>query len=217
MIKFPKERYVFIVTNGYRTAPGLSGHNDADNTVQGVSDITEGVKKDAYGIPENRTASEYRDACGTNGADFGADMALRCESGGADAVPEESSHPTAVLSSSVSDIGDGESRDEEKRLDAEFEALIKGKYRNAYKKRTENIVRRRLKSVKNSADAVSDGEKAVPTESQAPKRQNIARPAENGVGGSVGVYTRINVSAITGKDVREIMERAASGERITFR
>ncbi len=206
--------------------------NTADNAVKGVSDIIQGVKTDIVGDPENRRISERHDACdadkskGVSGPEYTADS----ESAAGDTGHEAPSPATAQLSSPVSDIGDGESPEEEKALDAEFEALIKGRYRNAYRRRTENIVRRRLKGVKNSGGGVPRGNTEDPADAgdpalteaaaelpdEAPKKNNIVRPAENGVGGSVGVYTRINVSALTGRDVREMIERAASGETITF-
>lgn len=41
---------------------------------------------------------------------------------------------------------------ETEKEDAEFAALIKGKYRDAYKRRTENIIRRRLKGIRSKTD-----------------------------------------------------------------
>lgn len=41
---------------------------------------------------------------------------------------------------------------ETEKEDAEFAALIKGKYRDAYKRRTENIIRRRLKGIRAKTD-----------------------------------------------------------------
>lgn len=132
---------------------------------------------------------------------------------------------------------------DENTLDAEFEALIKGRYRQAYKRRMESTVRRRLKNGRARSVAVStpsEGERpsvscekteSVPeTEVAAPngnsvdaaalveaqRTKNRSRPTENGVGGSVGVVTRINVSALSGSDILGIIHRAGTGEKITF-
>lgn len=132
---------------------------------------------------------------------------------------------------------------DEEDLDAEFEALIKGRYRQAYKKRMENTVRRRLKNGRARSVSVSTALKsedtavscektagAPETEVAAPignsadasalieaqRTKNRNRPTENGVGGSVGVVTRINVSALSGSDILGIIHRATTGEKITF-
>ncbi len=132
---------------------------------------------------------------------------------------------------------------DDKALDAEFEALIKGRYRQAYKRRMESTVRRRLKNGRARSVAVStpsNGESPpvscertedIPeTEIAAPSgntedtsalieaqiTKNRSRPTENGVGGSVGVVTRINVSALSGSDILGIIHRAGTGEKITF-
>ncbi len=132
---------------------------------------------------------------------------------------------------------------DENTLDAEFEALIKGKYRQAYKKRMENTVRRRLRNGKarsvsaakletdevtsascEKAEESNATEVAAPSEAfvyshkliEVQKNKNRSRPTENGVGGSVGVVTRINVSALSGSDILGIIHRAGTGEKITF-
>lgn len=170
--------------------------NNANNALVCDSDIKPGEKKDEQTLPEGSDQSQCCDAGNTN------------------------------ISGSV-----GEMPTPEEDLDAEFEALIKGKYREAYKKRTEGIVKRRLRSSKahtalpplmssdrqtaiEGENNIADSDNASKNEIQ--KMKNTTRPTENGVGGSIGVYTRINVSALTGRDVREIIGRAASGEKITF-
>lgn len=218
--------------------------NIADNAVKGVSDIIQGVKdKDKPGSPEDREISGHHAAgdaeINENRGVSALENAAADESGAEESGQRQSSPPMAdrLLSSPSSDIAEGEcpagegkeaaEETDEKLLDAEFEALINGRYRNAYRKRTENIVRRRLRGVKvaKNSSAFTGADTAVSTEAEntlkpisveAPKKNSIVRPAENGVGGSVGVYTRINVSALTGRDVREMIERAASGETISF-
>ena len=49
------------------------------------------------------------------------------------------------------------------------------------------------------------------------KAINAARPIENGIGGSCGVVSRINVNALKGKDVLSILKRVGAGERINFK
>ena len=48
------------------------------------------------------------------------------------------------------------------------------------------------------------------------KTMNGMRPIENGIGGSCGVVSRINVNALNGKDVQAILKRVGAGERIKF-
>ena len=45
---------------------------------------------------------------------------------------------------------------------------------------------------------------------------NRSRPRENGVSGSVGMFTGINVSALKGSDILDILRRAETGEKIKF-
>ena len=146
-----------------------------------------------------------------------------------------------------------------KREDREFLSLIKGKYRDAYRRRTEEIIRKRLKSTKGkqpskdekalteipSAECVSVVLSEVPNLTAAAeiavnvsdeakkddllllsekkkqllsvqKNKNLIRPRENGVGGSVGMYTGIKVSALKGSDVLALLRRAEAGEKIKF-
>ena len=153
---------------------------------------------------------------------------------------------------------------EAEKEDREFLALIKGKYKEAYRRRTENIIRRRLKSrgaraenlslsglldteqvsecipspekkeigafisEKNKSLSAEDSGRIAKTEKDSSflrkrnsidiqKNANRNRPRENGVGGSVGMVTGINVSALKGSEVLELLRRAESGEKIKFK
>lgn len=178
----------------------------ADNTVHGVTD-TEGVKDSVLSDPEGMGAEECRDADGTKKAESaeGADL---------DA------------------------------LEKEFDRLISGRFSEVYKRRTEGIIRRRLRSGKarpkeaendvvtpngvtrktengeTEPGKASDMRPADPTVGESVKTAkaiNAARPIENGIGGSCGVVSRINVNALKGKDVLSILKRVGAGERINFK
>lgn len=47
-------------------------------------------------------------------------------------------------------------------------------------------------------------------------QKNQGRPSENGLGGSPGVTTKINVADLTKKERADIMRRVSLGEKITF-
>jgi hypothetical protein len=47
--------------------------------------------------------------------------------------------------------------------------------------------------------------------------RNRTRPLENGLGGSCATVSRINVSALSGREIVNILKRAGTGERITFK
>ena len=202
----------------------------ADNAVNGFPDIS-GVKN-TEGLAAEALKSHEAPAGKVTETDNASSVSVTEPRGGvrhSEGLPEENS--------SASDEAD------EETLDAEFEALIKGRYRQAYKRRMESTVRRRLKNGRARSIAVStpsEGERpsvscekteSIPeTEVAAPsgnttdasaliealRTKNRRRPTENGVGGSVGVVTRINVSALSGSDILGIIHRAGTGEKITF-
>ncbi len=195
-------------------------NNIASKAEQGFSDI--GVK--------NGQNVRLRDADGDDKsvADEGLPYAEADNSNGTYTAPEGELHTAD---------------EDSEKLDAEFEELIRTRYRNSYRKRTEAIVRRRLRSVKakpNAADDMQDEkvsetvkntDKALESPSDAavsedtPKpdkrkmqiQQNQNRPSENGIVTSVGMYSRADVSKLTGKEIRDILARAGRGERIRFR
>ncbi len=186
---------------------------------------------------------------------------------------ENRADSSAEAHNCVNSAGEGSEAEKE---DKEFLALIKGRYREAYRRRTESIIRRRLKSVRTKADSdsasVSEMQGAVRTadgvsdlsregsavgrnitdivsgvdygasdvcgalntgnndpvggvfggaqikeRAEIQKNANRSRPRENGVGGSVGMITGINVSALKGSDVLELLRRAEAGEKIKFK
>ncbi len=193
-----------------------------------------------------------------------------------DEAEESRADSSAEAHSCVNSVGEGSEAEKE---DKEFLALIKGRYREAYRRRTESIIRRRLKSARAKANSFSDtasvSEKqesvcaadgvfdidrkndavvkeiadavksaysgaintlgALDTRSglgaeggvlssaqikeraEIQKNANRSRPRENGVGGSVGMITGINVSALKGSDVLELLRRAEAGEKIKFK
>ena len=138
-----------------------------------------------------------------------------------------------VLTSS--DGKNDEAEENEDELEKQFEALINGKYRNAYRKRTEGIIKKRLRSGKarptiekaqiDDAASAEASKGTVTSENlntdkeaiQAARIRNKLRPTENGCGGSIGVVSRINVNALNGADVRSILRRVGAGEKITFK
>lgn len=197
--------------------------DEADSAVHGVSDIS-GVK----------------------------DASLSCPEGEVECVPcvADGEEKTAMADT------------DEAKLEAEFEELIRGKYSDVYKRRTEGIIRKRLKSgkarpvteaargvdaeadsdlgeaekepsfvtekavlgtagaIETALEAQNEGESSTEIKSAAIERtreQNRLRPLENGLGGSSGIVTRINVSALSGSDVISILNRVGAGERISFK
>lgn len=202
----------------------------ADNAGNGFPDIS-GVKN-TEGLDAEALKAHEAPAGMVSETDDASSVSVTEPRGGvrhSEGLPEESD--------SASDEAD------EKTLDAEFEALIKGRYRQAYKRRMESTVRRRLKNGRarsvavstpsgdespfvscEKTESVSEKEVAAPLGNatdacaiiEALKTKNRSRPTENGVGGSVGVVTRINVSALSGNDILGIIHRAGTGEKITF-
>jgi chromosomal replication initiator protein len=65
----------------------------------------------------------------------------------------------------------------------------------------------------NLADAI---QKIIP-DINMQKSINKNRPRENGVGGSIGMVTGINVSALKGSEVIELLRRVENGEKIKFK
>lgn len=134
---------------------------------------------------------------------------------------------------SVPRDADGEQAAEGSTLEAEFDELIKGRFKDVYKRRTENIIRKRLRSGKahasNENAPVCTPEPSVSkpvikekslTEEVAVssvRTKNSSRPIENGISGSCGVVTRVNVSALSGSEVISLLKRAEAGERICFK
>lgn len=134
---------------------------------------------------------------------------------------------------SVPRVADGEQAAKGSTLEAEFDELINGRFKDVYKRRTENIIRKRLRSGK--AHAVTEcapvcaaepsEDKPVvmekcPTEKadvSSVRTKNSSRPIENGISGSCGVVTRVNVSALSGSEVISLLKRAEAGERICFK
>ena len=93
--------------------------NNIANTAElGVSDIS-GEKRESVLLPEQDESSPR----------FAAESA------------EDQALPS-------SDGENGETDENEDELEKQFEALINGKYRNAYRKRTEGIIKKRLRSGK---------------------------------------------------------------------
>ena len=233
-----------------------------DNAACGLTDIS-GVKNEPNAsVPEQSgEQSGHVAGDGKNGGlrSSQKESANVCGEGKTGPSPSEEatfSHGITDLSadapecvSTACDISD------EEKEDREFSALIKGKYKNAYRRRTESIIRRRLKSVGKGAvkeESTSVGEpvenekmvhvgtegstdgggsvlKATTVGGAKPdthlkagsyledqKAVNRSRPRENGVGGSVGMFTGINVSALKGRDILDILRRAETGEKIKF-
>ena len=235
-----------------------------DNAACGLTDIS-GVKNEPNAsVPEQSgEQSGHVAGDGKNGGlrSSQKESANVCGEGKTGPSPSEEatlSHGITDLSadapecvSTACDISD------EEKEDREFSALIKGRYRDAYRRRTESIIRRRLRSVgrsaaKEEAPVISDGKVDSPslgsgalmhkeaesvsqthpdvgavtgTEICADKKDsyvesqravNRSRPRENGVGGSVGMFTGINVSALKGRDILDILRRAETGEKIKF-
>ncbi len=207
-------------------------NNFADDVARDVADIS-GVKDTAPSIPD------------------GADSGEPCVADGAGNEVQASEIVVAGAIEQKSEASD------EAALDAQFEALINGKYRQAYRKRTEGIIRKRLRSGKArpapsaeppetkksdetveiavTGDAVlsEDAAKAIGASAQKGeitpennaseaqyerlRSQNKNRPIENGLYGSCGIVTKINVSALDGEGVLAILKRVGSGEKISFK
>ena len=180
--------------------------NNIANTADiGVSDIS-GEKQESVLLPEQSEDSQR----------FAAESA-------------------EIQAETASDGKADEADENEDELEKQFEALINGKYRNAYRKRTEGIIKKRLKAGKarpkiektqvgecNSAEAkretsVSEASDTEKEAIQAALTRNKLRPTENGCGGSIGVVSKVNVHALNGADVRSILRRVGAGERITFK
>ncbi len=192
----------------------------------------------------------------------------------------------AVSSEENNIISESNATDAEKE-DKEFLSLIRGKYKEAYKRRTESIIRKRLrnsrsrvisgteddflsglqkerctelsqpvnsekknagtlkvegiygdkssiKSEKNqSSNSSYNGdynsdigfnektEKQVAdmrkTNAEAMIKANRSRPCENGISGSIGMVTGINVSTLNGSDILKLLKRVETGEKIRFK
>ena len=298
----------------------INNITNADNVRKDVADIS-GVKETDAFAPEHSADGPCRDAGGKkeDEKNLVKEKELCVFSIGQTSPGERTEEcgtsDVAVLSAeSLKDAGSARDTDVAEREDREFLDLIKGKYREAYRRRTESIIRRRLKSTRGkpsdmgevsldkgktgaeraasgvseagktveglseksvSGDAVPQGKASVSVVSQgaednaavletvahseAPQgavltdtetfgavaagsavkatavkssilddaekqiRQiraqisaNQSRPRENGVGGSVGMYTGINVSALKGSDVLALLRRAEAGEKIKF-
>ena len=115
--------------------------------------------------------------------------------------------------------------------------LIRGRFSEVYKKRTEKIIRKRLRSGKTRSESQDtpsvnegDGESTEPSKKdeqvdavddtdgyERARLLNKNRPIENGIGGSSAVVTKINVSALDGQSVLSIIKRVGSGEKISFK
>ncbi len=253
---------------------------NTDNAACGFTDIS-GVKKNpTCAAPEQRVEESRHVADDGNGGRkiSAVEKGAECGSVGetkpiqrseADAE-ERIADSSAEARNRVNSAGE---LSEAEKDDIEFLALIKGRYRDAYKRRTESIIRKRLKSskVKNGESAavgkssctgmnedtpsasfeVNAGngsevkevgadtvgkektaesdtlydtvtektphEQVKRTDVSISKNINRSRPRENGLGGSVGMITGINVSALKGSDVLELLRRAEAGEKIKFK
>ncbi len=179
--------------------------NTADNALESVSDI--GVKHSDNDCLRTADGEKAGDSPNTSYAEE--------QIGEANPVATEDGLHTEIQS--------------DEQLEAEFEELIRTRYKNAYHKRTEGLIRKRLRSLKKEAQSEKHAEEAaevseaqettVPQNGEKIKLQlekNKTRPSENGVGTSVGIYSRANVSKLTAKDIREILKRADRGEKIRF-
>ena len=202
-----------------------------DRTENGASDIS-GVKNAEPTIPDSEAYSDSRVADGKGNTDACAEISV-----------------TGAIEN-----GNDASESEEKSLEAEFDALIKGRFGEVYRRRTESIIRRRLRSAKPHTEQKNDSEteaageikpaREVKPEGDARpegtvtgevlqpspagesgggfdyesiRRKNQSRPIENGLSGSSGIVTKINVSALDGEGVLSIIRRVGSGEKISFK
>ncbi len=201
----------------------------AKSAENGVSDIS-GVKIESVLLPEQNKDNARFDAESANPSKL-SDSAEESKEASDFSNAENSE---ADRRSSVFPDGDNtEENESEEELEKLFDAMVSGKFRNAYRKRTESIVRKRLRSGKARPDtkdtpkyeeATAESVTGKPQNSVSDKeifRENLsrnrARPTENGCGGSIGVVSKINVSALNGNDVRAILRRALAGEKITFK
>ena len=190
--------------------PEMNDINNADNAEKGDSDIA-GVKSGESPVPDGENDAELHVA----------DEAKKTEDGAEDT--------------------------DDCALETEFEELINGRFKKAYKRKTEAIIRKRLRSGKarptegagddtprsqalcaqiNEENAASldsklkpkaDMPKSSENKIEAQRKSNLIRPLENGLGGSCGVVSKINVSVLNGNDIRNILKRVGSGEKITFK
>ncbi len=178
----------------------------------------------------------------------------------ADAENETASEAPSAEERNVQSQNTGCAQSEEE-LEKEFEELIKTKYREAFRRRAEGIVRKRLRGRKQRGNAeltqsdlsglaenVSDADNSenfeipsdreeavgktdravakarstqmsdelVKYEKELRLKQNSVRPSENGLGGSIGMFSRTDVVKMTSKDVQDILRRASKGEKIRF-
>lgn len=240
---------------------------NTDNAACGFTDIS-GVKKNSPTDPEQCGAGSRHVA--DDGKNSNVDINAEYGSVGetkptklSEADAEESlADSSAEARNSVNPAGELSKAEKD---DIEFLALIKGRYREAYKRRTESIIRKRLKGskVKNASAVNSSSEEMIKdtpsmsyeanawsgseakengaektaaskksydtvtekTSHEEAKRTDVSilkninrsRPRENGLGGSVGMITGINVSALKGSDVLALLRRAEAGEKIKFK
>lgn len=181
-----------------------------DGAMHSTSDIS-GVKDAPTAIPESGADSVFPVAEGKESTKISDTCTQNCENGS-----------------------------REDTLEAEFDALIHGKFSEVYKKRTEKIIRRRLRSGKarpESAGAPSESENAPYPQNEEDvgakieekqaqgsadgyekaRQINKNRPIENGLGSGGAVITKINVSALDSQGVLSIIKRVGSGEKISFK
>ncbi len=181
-----------------------------DSAMHSTSDIS-GVKDTQTTIPESGVESGFPVAEGEKNTEISDTCAKKCEN------------------DSQADS-----------LEAEFDALIHGRFSEVYKKRTENIIRRRLRSGKarpegveapseNKDAPITQKEEDVDAKIKEKEAQNFTdgyekarqinqnRPIENGLGSGGAVITKINVSALDGQGVLSIIKRVGSGEKISFK
>jgi hypothetical protein len=204
----------------------------ADNAVHGGSDIS-GVKGDAVSYPDGNGSGLTCDADTSEKTEISAEIDV-----------------TGATEASDNGADDRGSCEDITKLETEFEALINGRYRDVYKRRTEGIIRKRLRSgkarpevlsgsdvklsdtgasesiapatEKNASFAAYSEEKSGAVKSnavsyEAAREKNKNRPLENGLAGSCGIVTKINVSALDGDGVLSILRRVGSGEKISFK
>ena len=190
----------------------MNDFNMAESATRGASDIS-GVKDASYTRPEGEIESVSRVADGVENTKTEAAGAIENEKQG----------------ESVQGNGD---------IEAEFDALIHGRFSEVYKKRTESIIRKRLRSAKAHNEAggsqksveatepvtVPDAPEvekqvALPDTKDIDKVRNLnkSRPIENGLAGSCGIVTKINVSALDSEGVLSIIKRVGTGEKISFK
>lgn len=133
---------------------------NAENAENGFLDIS-GVKSDPTpNAPErsemgnDRYDADNGEKCGEGSAKKksaecvrrGTTEPLRSDGAAVTDMSEKPSAGAPECEDPASDVSETE------REDAEFAALIKGRYRDAYRRRTENIIRRRLKGIRAKTD-----------------------------------------------------------------